>query len=127
MNTPPSQINIVGNQGIVNINSTLTGVLQTIRNVPSVAGDKREHLLALFEQLKLALNQTPASYNEQAEIVADQAKDISEELKRSKPREAALKIKGSSLVEAAKALSSVVPTAIEVAKQIAEFITNLSG
>jgi hypothetical protein len=127
MNIPSNNINIVGNRGIVNINSTLEKVAQSIEGTSSISAEKRQKLLTLFEQLRIILVNTPASHAEDAGVVADQAKEISEELMRPQLRASMLKIKGTGLIEAAKTIAIVLPAAIGVAKQIAEFISNLPG
>ena len=128
MNAPqPTVVSVVNNSGIVNVQSVLRDVQQTISGAPSLSEDMRKQLQAMMERLMMELAKTPATHAEQAEVAAEQAKEIATELQRSKPRDAALKIKGSGLVEAAYALKQVVPAAIGIAKQIAEFIANPAG
>ena len=122
-----NNISIVNNSGLVNVQGVLENVTQSIQSAPSLSGPKREELAGLFDQLKAELLRTPTSHSEHAEVLAEQAKDISEELKRPQPRDSMLRIKGSGLVEAAKALGSVLPAAMAIAKQIAEFIANPAG
>lgn len=122
-----NNINIVNNSGLVNVQGVLENVTQSIQSAPSLSGPKREELVGLFDQLKAELARTPASHSEHAEVLADQAKEISEELKRPQPRESMLKIKGLGLVEAAKALGSVLPTVMAIAEQIAKFVANPAG
>lgn len=111
--------------GPVNVLSSLDKVIQKVQNAPSLASDKKEIISSLIEELKLALASAPASEAEAASLVTEQAQSIADELSKDSPRPAALKIKASGLIEAAKALSIVVPKAIEVAGKIAAFVAGV--
>lgn len=108
--------------GPVNVLSSLDDVIQKVHNSPSLTHDNKEIISSLIEELKVALGSAPASETEAAILVTEQAESVAEELSKDCPRPAALKIKASGLIEAAKALAVVVPKAIEIAKQIAAFV-----
>jgi len=112
---------------ILNVMSQLDHVSQCIQTAPALSSEKREELAKLILDLKSAIGTTPQSHEEDAEIVAEQANDLSEELRRQEPRLKKLPVIASGLVEATKALATVVPSAIETAKAIAAFVANLSG
>jgi hypothetical protein len=110
--------------GPVNVLSSLDHVVQTVRNLTSMSEPKKEQLAALIEELKASLAIAPATHAEDATVVTEQAQAIAEELGKPAPRSSALKIKASGLIEAAKAMASVVPTAIEIARKIAAFVVD---
>ena len=110
--------------GPVNVLSSLDGVVQTVKNSPSLSSDSKEKLASLLEELKASLADAPATHAEDAAVVSEQAQAIADELSRSSPRAPALKVKASGLVEAAKAMATVVPTAIDIARKIATFVVN---
>lgn len=110
--------------GPVNVLSKLEDVRQEVINAPALAAGSKEALAGLLAELKKALGSAPAEHAADAELIAEQAEAVVSEFKRTEPRAAALKIKGSGLVEAASALKTVVPAAIEIARKIAEFVAN---
>ena len=118
-----NNITITNNSGIINLQSTLSEVTQSISLADSLAPEAKERLTAMFSVFTKQLEGAPHDSAEAAEVAAEQAKELAEELSKPKPRKAVLQIKGSGLIEAAKALSEVVPIALATAKQIVEFIT----
>jgi len=123
MSAPAPNVQIIQNSGILNINSTLSNVTQSLRQNKGLDEAKRDELLKLFEELKEVLGDTPPTHVESAEIIADQAAEISKELERTPPRGEMLRIKGEGLIEATKALVYVIPAAISIAQKIAEFVS----
>jgi len=118
-----NNITISHNSGIVNLQSVLTGVTQSISNADSLDSAAKETLTALFSAFANHIQAAQPEQPQAAEAAAEQAKDLAAELERANPRPAVLRIKGSGLIEAAKALATVVPVAISTAKQIVEFIS----
>ncbi|WP_157638487.1 hypothetical protein [Burkholderia ubonensis] len=112
---------------VLNLMSELDHVSQSIQSASSLSSAKREELAKLFLDLKSELGTTPESHAGEAEVVVEQANDLSEELQKPTPRPAKLKVTASGLVEATKALAAVVPSAIETAKAIADFVANPLG
>ncbi|TCO79632.1 hypothetical protein EV699_11816 [Plasticicumulans lactativorans] len=110
--------------GPVNVLSSLDGVIQAVRNAPSLSNDGKDRLAALIEELKSSLANAPDAHAEDATVVSEQAQSIADELSKPAPRPSALKIKASGLIEAAKAMEVVVPAALTVAKKIAAFVAN---
>jgi hypothetical protein len=108
--------------GPVNVLSHLERVAQSVQVAPGLSTERRDTLVGLLGDLKAALASIPPSHSGDAEVVAEQAEAIATELQRPQPRTASLKIKGSGLIEAAKAIGTIVPTALEIAKKIADFV-----
>lgn len=113
--------------GPVNVLSRLEHVVQAVSNSPSLSPQARDSLTVLFKELKDCLESSPAKQSEGAELVSEQAEEMAKELQRPAPRKEALKLKASGLIEAAKALKAVIPTAVEIAQKIADFVTNPLG
>jgi hypothetical protein len=127
MSTPPPSVQVIHNSGILNVNSTLTDVTQSIQKNDSLPEATKENLLKLFEEFKASLASTPTSHSEEAEVAAEQAAVIAKEFERKPPRKSALEISGKGLVEATKALAKVVPGAITIAEKIASFVAGSMG
>lgn len=117
-----NNITISNNSGIINLNSVLTDVTQSISNAESMDAAAKEKLTALFSALLSQIQTAQPEHPEAAEVAAEQAKDLATELKRLNPRAVVLRIKGNGLIEAAKTLATVVPMAINTAKEIVDFI-----
>jgi predicted transcriptional regulator len=118
-----NNITITNNSGIINLQSTLTAVTQSISHADSLDSEAKTRLTALFEEFTKQLESAPPDKVEAAEVAAEQAKELAEELAKPKPRQSVLQIKGAGLIEAAKAVAAVVPIALTTAKQIVEFIS----
>lgn len=109
---------------VLTVMSQLDHVSQSIQTAPALSSAKREELTKLVLDLKNAIGTIPESHADEAEVVGEQANNLSEELKKPQPRQASLKVTAAGLVEATKALATVVPSAIETAKAIAAFVAN---
>ncbi len=125
--TSNTTINYSGNfQGaIVNINSTLSSVTQTISGSPKLDQTAKDELAALVQQLNTALQQAPADKSDEAETVADFAKDLIENATKDKPNKTKMAYTADNLKKAAENLATVIPTVLPVAIQIAERINAL--
>jgi len=116
---------------VVNIKSTLTDVSQTIESIPSDYVLTRDRLEQLVEQLNDVLQRVPASFDEDAEAVAEYARELIENATEARPNRARLRISADGLKKAAENLEHVLPTVVRIATQIAsvihEYVANLSG
>lgn len=117
-------VNISNVTGPVNVLSHLNNAVQTVQTTDAMSQANKDKIVSMLEELRIALVNTPPAQSADAEVVAEQASALAEEFSKSKPRQSALKIKASGLIEAANALKSVVPTAIDIAKRIAAFVAN---
>ncbi len=112
-NVSGGNVNIGGKQtfhGNVNIHYSA---------LPSAsAGSPLEELKNLLQELETALRQTPASQVEDAELVAEYANEIAEEVAKEAPRRKKLEITGENLKKAAENLLAVSPIAVKIAKTL---------
>jgi hypothetical protein len=111
---------------LLNIESTLRDVRQTIESLPA-ADDARAELIRLVGQLGKALQATPPGRETEAEEVADLAKELMEAAGAEKPSRAKVRGLGAGLKEAAGALADALPSIVDVAARIAVAVSALSG
>lgn len=110
---------------IVNINTTLSNVSQTISRLPNTDAQTKTELEQLVKQLKTALVTAPHDKLQLAEAIALQAKQLADAADTEHPNQAWLQVSAEGLKSAAKAISEVVPTALSVAIQIADTISRI--
>ncbi len=104
----------------INIKSTLTNVSQTIGSLPSADDASKQELQRLIQKLNEALQKVPPEKAEDAEAVADYAKDLVEITKDDKPNKTKFRITGEGLKEAAKSIAEVVPIATQIVMTVAK-------
>jgi hypothetical protein len=121
---PIYNVSIRDVSGIVNVNSHFDNAIQTLNKAPGILPDNKKELLRLMDELRTILASAPSTNAAESEIVAEQAEAIASEAARPTPRKKSLEIKASGLLDAAKALEGILPTAFSVAKRIAEFVTH---
>jgi hypothetical protein len=112
---------------ILNIQSTLTQVSQTIATSPHVAPSAKEELQGLVDQLKEALQQTPPDRTEEAKAVAQFAELLVQTATAEKPNKPMLQISGEGLKKAAQNLAEAMPLVLTIATQIVAKINQLGG
>jgi len=112
---------------IINIQSTLTNVQQSIGDISSNDDTSRKELESLIGQLSEALQKVPAEHQEQAQAVAETAKVLVDTAKAEKPNKTMLQISGEGLKQAAQNLAGVMPTVLTIAGQIVMTIAKLTG
>lgn len=111
---------------ILNIKSTLENVTQTVNAISGDDSTKAE-LDRLLKQLSETLQQTPAEHAEDAEAVAETAKDLVEKASQAKPNKSLIKITGETLKQAAQNLAVVMPPVLVIATQIVDTVLKLTG
>jgi ElaB/YqjD/DUF883 family membrane-anchored ribosome-binding protein len=109
----------------VNIKSTLTNVTQTVGQIPAADDAAKKELAQLIEQLNQALQQAPAGKEQEAEAVADYAKDLVEQAAVPQPNRTKIRITGEGLKMAAQNLAAVMPTVVTIATQIVGSVLKL--
>lgn len=119
-------INVRDVSGLVNINTVLDKAVQTVNAAPNLLGQNKDRLRDLLTELREALAAAPASAAPHTELVAEQAEAVATEASRPDRRNKAIEIKANGLLEAAKALEGLLPTAFSVAQRIAQFVTGIS-
>jgi len=113
--------------GIMNIESTLTNVSQNVGNIPNIDQSTKDELKQLFEQLNTILQKIPKEKIEDAEAVADIAKDLVENTSKDKPNKAKLQITLAELKQAAENIAKVLPDVLPIAIQISSVISKSFG
>lgn len=110
---------------ILNVNSMLEDVTQTISSAPSLDQATKDELTRLVAQLRAELQNVPSGSESDAEAVAETAKDAVEKATTQKPNRALVQISANGLKEAAQNLAAVLPTVLPIAMQIVEKIRAL--
>jgi hypothetical protein len=121
------QFNLSGDfrGAILNIHSTLRNVEQYINEIHTDNVDAREELSQLIAQLSHALQNVPEPRQEEAEAVAETARQLVETAKSEKPNQTLLQISGQGLKEAAQNLADVAPAVVTIATQIVAAVMRL--
>lgn len=118
----------VGGSAVINIDSTLTNVTQTIGHAPGLDTVQRQQLDGLVAQLTVALTKAKASHPEECrEIASALEKAIvhaSKPVDERKPNFLQLSAKG--LRDAAELLKDIAPDVIATATAVAKFITGIN-
>lgn len=109
----------------VNIKSKLNNVSQSIGALPRGDDDLKAQLQALIQQLSAELQKAPAEQAEDAEAVAEAAKDLVEKATAEKPNKKLLSINGENLKQAAQSLAGVMPIVLDIATRIVTTILKL--
>jgi pyruvate-formate lyase len=112
---------------ILNINSTLTNVQQTVGDIKSNDNFTKEELKQLIGQLNQELQNTPPEKSQEAEAVAQTAQTLIEQAKEERPNKTMLSIAGESLKQAAKNLADATPAVVAIASQIVMAVIKLTG
>jgi hypothetical protein len=112
---------------ILNIKSTLINVSQTVGALPHADESLKEELQRLIDQLNDQLQQVPPAQVEEAQAVAESAKELVETATQDKPNKVRVQITADGLKKAAQSLASVMPTVLVIADQIVHLIGRLTG
>ena len=112
---------------IINVDSTLEQVTQSIGTASHVDEVSKKQLTELVEQLKTELQKLPIAKREEAEAIADSAKALIEAGTKAQPNKPTVKITADGLKKAAENLAGVMPTVISIASGIIKTIFQLSG
>ena len=116
-------INISGGDfrgSILNINSTLTHVKQSI-NSADLESRTKEALLELIDKLNKELQKAPKGIEEDADYVAESAKSFVETATKESPNPKMIEIKGEGLKKAAENIAQILPNVLNIALQILAF------
>lgn len=117
--------NVTGS--IVNIDSTLDQVTQTIGSANTVDDATKKQLTDMIGQLKTELEKVPPAVKEEAEAIAETAKALVEAGTKEKPNKAMVQITGEGLKKAAENIASVVPTVLTISSGILRTIFQMIG
>jgi len=115
---------VIHNTGVLNLESRLQGVKQSVSNMTSLAlaAPRKEDLEKLIGELMFELRSIPSSHAQDAEVALEQAEELTKELETPKPRQSKLRVTAVGLVDAAKALGEVAPKLLDVARRVADLL-----
>lgn len=117
----------VGGSAIINIDSVLNNVAQTIGTAPGLDSEQKSRLEAMVQSLKTDLEKLKATH-------ADEAKEIADALEKAvanaaKPpqerKQGILNLSAKGLKEAAELVKDTAPSILTTASLIAKFIVGL--
>ncbi len=110
---------------IVNVDSHLQNVQQTINNIPHGQQAEREELLAAVEALKAELERAPDQMAQEAQLVVSRVDKLLAEIEDSDPDPVLVKSKGERLLQAAGRISNVVTDALQLARKIVGLVSEI--
>ena len=117
----------IGDHSIVNIDSTLNNVNQTITAANDMDETTKRQLKELVEQLGAELKKTPENNAGDAEAVADAAKALVDAGTKPNPNKSTIQITADGLKKAAQNIASVMPAVLTIATGIVRTIYQLNG
>ena len=112
---------------IVNIDSMLEQVTQTIGSASHFDDSVKKQVKELIEQLKAELQKAPTEKKEEAEAVAESAKALVEAGAKSQPNKATVQITAEGLKKAAENIAGVMPNVLTIAGGIVKTIFQVMG
>ena len=121
------QFNLSGDfrGAIVNIQSKLENVQQTVGDLHGTDDTARQELHDLIGRLSQELQKLPEGKKEEAEAVAETAKVLVDQAKAEKPNKTMLQISGEGLKQAARNLADILPGVLSIATQIVMTVAKL--
>ena len=108
-----------GDGSIINYQSTLTNVQQSIGSTPLLSGDAKAELTQLVGELKEALTDVSEDGADDAEVLVRHAEAAVNELNIAKPNKKWLQANIEGLEKAAKNLERILPPVVGIAVKIA--------
>lgn len=106
------QIHISGN---ITGSTIIVGSENEVQNSYKIRSDDFEHLIS---QLMQELRKVPKEKAQDAEVVAEYAKELSDEVSKEAPKKIKIQISKEGLMKAAENIASVLPTVLQIARQI---------
>jgi hypothetical protein len=117
----------VGGNAIVNIDSTLSNVSQTVGASQGLNTEEKSKLDALVNSLKAELDTLKTSHSDEVQEIADSLQKVV--TAASKPPEERKKrfldLSAINLIQAAQLVDKAAPTVVHIATQIAHFLQGL--
>ena len=112
---------------MLNIESRLDNVTQTIGALPTVRPDQKEQLVQLVAELKRVLNQIAPQQAPEAETLVRRIDALAEEAAAANPDREAVGELGDIVKRAAARLASTVPTVMTLVASIIELVAAIIG
>ena len=118
----------VGGDAIINIDSTLTDVTQSIGSARGLDSYQKAELDRMVQSLKEQLDPIKITNPEECQAIADAVKNAtsvaSKPIEQRKPK--MLQLSADGLISAAKTVSEIAPSILNTAGLIAKFVVGLS-
>lgn len=112
---------------MLNIESRLDNVTQTIGALPNARPDQKEQLAQLISELKRVLNQIAPQQAPEAETLVRRIDALAEEAAAANPDREAVQELGDIVKRAASKLASTVPTVMTLVASIIELVAAIIG
>lgn len=111
---------VINNPQNVNLNiaTTLSDVRQNIKSIQTFNQSEKDGFEKLISQLMQELQKAPADKAQDAEAVAEYAKELVDEASKEKPKKIKISISKEGLIKAAENIASVLPMVLQIAKQV---------
>ena len=122
-----SATTISGVAGVVNFgeNATIQVNIGHIQSISGADDTVKKQLEQLVSKLNESLQLAPPENKPDAEFLAKQTEDLVKEAGKTPPNPTALRITASGMKEAALALAAVVPSAIQIVKDITAMVLGI--
>lgn len=120
-----SKIVIQGHQNIVNVDSTLNAVNQTVQANTYISQDAKQEIESLLKQLFESLKEVQSEMGDETEVVEKMAKDLVENGTKEKPNKKLIEISAEGLKKAAKDLEIIIPSVLLISEKLISFILAL--
>lgn len=114
-----------GNNNIVNIGSILTSVNQVVQANSHIEQSAKQELEILLLKLEQELRGIPEENRDDAEAVAEMAKDLIEKATKEKPNKPLVQISAEGLKKAADNIAVITPKVLVAAQAIITFVMQL--
>lgn len=118
----PSVVITAGDNSIINYQSTLSSVTQSINISPVLNSEDKQQLEVFLTQLFTSLDELPIGNEDEAEAVATMAKNLIENATGEKRNKTMMEISAEGLIKAAKNISLITPSVLVTAQAIIDFI-----
>lgn len=115
---------IINNPQNINLNiaTTLSDIRQSIKTKQAFNQNEIDEFDKLILQLIQELQKAPKENTQEAEAVAEYAKELIDEVGKENPKKIKINISKEGLLKAAENIASVLPMVLQLAKQIVNHI-----
>jgi hypothetical protein len=119
----------VGGAAIINIDSTLTNVTQTIGDSPGLDAGQKSELQSLVESLKADLDTLKNTHTDEAKAISDALEKAVAAASKPAPerKRSLLTLSAKGLKDAAELVKDVTPSVLASATLIGKFIADLTA
>jgi NTE family protein len=117
----------VGGSAIINIDSVLSNVQQTLQQSAGLTGEKKSELENLVAELRKEIEQIKVSHAQEATLITQRLQEVVQGAAQEpqKRNSTLLNLSGKGLVEAAETVGKIMPKLLTTAQLIAKFIVGL--